>query len=100
MFLDKLNWRYATKAMDPSKPVDEAKLAQIVEAIRMAPTSSGLQPFHLFVIRHAVERPGSEAALDTYYDTLKASYLPRPVRSRRAPDLYCTGLCACCCRRA
>lgn len=52
MFLDKLNWRYATKKMDPAQPADEAKVAQIVEAVRMAPTSSGLQPFHLFVIRN------------------------------------------------
>lgn len=53
MFLEKLDWRYATKKMDPTKPADEAKVAKIVEAIRMAPTSSGLQPFHLFVIRNA-----------------------------------------------
>ncbi|WP_434288884.1 NAD(P)H-dependent oxidoreductase [Celeribacter sp. SCSIO 80788] len=52
MFLDKLNWRYATKKMDPSKPVPEEKVAKIVEAARMAPTSSGLQPFHIFVIRN------------------------------------------------
>ncbi|PTQ74427.1 NAD(P)H-dependent oxidoreductase [Celeribacter persicus] len=52
MFLDKLNWRYATKKMDPSKPVPEDKIARIVEAARMAPTSSGLQPFHIFVIRN------------------------------------------------
>ena len=50
MFLDKLNWRYATKKMDPSKPVSEENVAKIVNAIRMAPTSSGLQPFRLFVI--------------------------------------------------
>ncbi|SLN39342.1 nitroreductase family protein [Pacificibacter marinus] len=53
MFLDKLNWRYATKKMDPSKPVSEENVARIVNAISMAPTSSGLQPFHLFVIRNA-----------------------------------------------
>ena len=52
MFLDKLNWRYATKKMDPSKAVPEDKVAQIVEAIRMAPTSSGVQPFELLVIRN------------------------------------------------
>ena len=50
--LSKLNWRYATKKMDPTKPVDEEKVAQIVEAIRMAPTSSGVQPFELLVIRN------------------------------------------------
>ena len=37
--------------MDPSQSVPEEKVAQIVEAVRMAPTSSGLQPFELFVIR-------------------------------------------------
>lgn len=62
MFLDKLNWRYATKKMDPSKPVSEENVAKIVDAIRMAPTSSGLQPFHLFVIRNADVREKLKAA--------------------------------------
>lgn len=56
MFLENLSWRYATKKMDPSKPVPEDKVAQIVEAVRMAPTSSGLQPFELFVIRSKAVR--------------------------------------------
>ncbi|MBT9384567.1 nitroreductase family protein [Pseudooceanicola sp. CBS1P-1] len=51
MFLDRLNWRYATKKMDPSRPVPEEKIAQILEAIRMAPTSSGIQAFRVFLIR-------------------------------------------------
>ena len=40
-----LNWRYATKKMDPSKTVPQEKVDAIIEAIRMAPTSSGTQPF-------------------------------------------------------
>lgn len=48
--MEKLNWRYATKKMDPSKSVPQDKLDQIIEAIRMAPTSSGTQPFELFVV--------------------------------------------------
>ena len=52
MFLDKLNWRYATKKMDPSKAVPEDKVAKIVEAVQMAPNSSGLQPFELLVVRN------------------------------------------------
>ncbi|SHM03617.1 NAD(P)H-dependent oxidoreductase [Roseibium suaedae] len=51
--IEKLNWRYATKKMDPSKPVPQEKVDQIVEAIRMAPTSSGVQPFEVFVITNA-----------------------------------------------
>ena len=47
--LDKLNWRYATKAMN-GKTVDEDKIDRILEAARLAPTSSGLQPFEIIVI--------------------------------------------------
>jgi nitroreductase len=47
---DLLNWRYATKKMDPSKAVPQEKVDAIVEAIRMAPTSSGTQPFEVFVV--------------------------------------------------
>ena len=47
---DLLNWRYATKKMDPSKTVPQDKVDVIIEAIRMAPTSSGMQPFELIVV--------------------------------------------------
>ena len=47
---DKLNWRYATKKMDPSKSVPQDKLDRILEAISLAPTSSGLQPFEVIVV--------------------------------------------------
>jgi nitroreductase len=49
--LDKLNWRYATKAMNGEK-VSEDKIERILEAARLAPTSSGLQPFEIFVIKN------------------------------------------------
>lgn len=48
--LDQLNWRYATKKMDAAKTVPQEKLDVIIEAIRMAPTSSGTQPFELIVV--------------------------------------------------
>ena len=47
---DHLNWRYATKKMDPTKAVPADKVDAIVEAIRMAPTSSGTQPFEVLVV--------------------------------------------------
>jgi len=49
--LDKLNWRYAAKAMNGEK-VSEEKIERILEAARLAPTSSGLQPFEIFVIKN------------------------------------------------
>ncbi len=50
MLIDKLNWRYATKKMDPAKAVSEDKVDRIIEAARLAPTSSGLQPFEIIVV--------------------------------------------------
>ena len=48
--LSKLQWRYATKKMDPTKVVPQEKVDRIVEAARLAPTSSGLQPFEVIVV--------------------------------------------------
>jgi len=45
-----MGWRYATKKMKAATPVPQEKVDAIIEAVRMAPTSSGLQPFELLVI--------------------------------------------------
>lgn len=45
-----LQWRYATKKMDSTKVVPEAKVGQILEAIRLTASSSGLQPYEVIVI--------------------------------------------------
>ena len=117
---DLLNWRYATKKMDPAKPVPQDKVDAIIEAIRLAPTSNGTQPFELFVVTNPdirkqiteaaggqaqitdgshllvfaawdnytadridavvdlnVEARGDMPMLHTYYDNLKANYVPR-----------------------
>ncbi len=47
--LEKLKWRYATKAMN-GKKVSQDKIDNIIEAANLAPTSSGLQPFEIMVI--------------------------------------------------
>ncbi|XBS68839.1 nitroreductase family protein [Acerihabitans sp. KWT182] len=51
--IDRLAWRYATKKYDATKSVPADKLERIIEAVRLAPTSSGLQPFELFVVSNA-----------------------------------------------
>lgn len=51
--LNLLNWRYATKKMDPSKAVSEADVDTILEAIRLSASSSGLQPYQVLVITDA-----------------------------------------------
>lgn len=46
-----MQWRYAVKKMDPSKPVSDDKIEAILDAIQFAPTSSGTQPFKVFVVK-------------------------------------------------
>ena len=46
-----LQWRYATKKYDPTKKVSQHDLDMILEAVRLAPTSSGLQQFRIIVIK-------------------------------------------------
>ena len=47
--IDKLKWRYATKAMNGQK-IPQEKIDTIIEAASLAPTSSGLQPFEIMVV--------------------------------------------------
>ena len=47
--LENLNWRYATKKMNGTI-VPQDKVDTILEAARLAPSSSGLQPYEIIVI--------------------------------------------------
>ena len=48
--IEKLQWRYATKKMDSTKIVSSEKVDHILEAVRLTASSSGLQPYEVFVI--------------------------------------------------
>ncbi len=50
--IENLTWRHAVKAYDPTKKVCEEDIDKIIEAARLAPTSSGLQPFKLIVVEN------------------------------------------------
>lgn len=49
--IENLQWRHAVKAYDPTKKVSQENIDKIVEAARLAPTSSGLQPFQVIVVK-------------------------------------------------
>lgn len=51
--LNTLEWRYATKKMDASRPAEQEKVDRILEAIRLTATSSGLQPYEVIVVKNA-----------------------------------------------
>ena len=121
MLTEKLNWRYASKKMDATKSVPAEKVTKILEAVRLAPTSSGLQPFEVIVVTNKdlreklkaaafgqaqltdgshllvfaawdtytearidgvvaeieAARGGKNEGVTSYYDGLKAQYVPR-----------------------
>ena len=54
--IERLNWRYAAKKLDPARKVPEEKVSRILEAARLAPTSSGLQPYEILVVTNSALR--------------------------------------------
>ena len=49
-FLDSLKWRYATKKMS-GKQIPQEKLDQILEAVRLAPSSFGFTPYSVVLVQ-------------------------------------------------
>jgi nitroreductase len=45
-----LIWRYATKKYDTTKKISEQDLQTLLEAVRLTPTSYGLQPFKVLLV--------------------------------------------------
>jgi nitroreductase len=73
--LEQLQWRYATKKMDSTKVVSQDKVERIIEAARLAPTSSGLQPFELLVISNAEIRTRIRAVANDQSQITDCSHL-------------------------
>jgi nitroreductase/dihydropteridine reductase len=48
--IQNLQWRYATKKMNPAMQVPQEKVERILEAVRLTATSSGLQPYEVIVV--------------------------------------------------
>ena len=70
-----LTWRYATKKMNPTKTVATEKVDAIIEAIRMAPTSSGTQPFELLVVTNSELRSRIAIAANGQAQITEGSHL-------------------------
>ena len=107
--LDLLQWRYATKKMDPKQAVSDDKVEQILEAIRLTATSSGLQPYEVIVVTNTQVREkikaiawnqaqitdGSHllvfAAWDNYSEARVNEYFSRQNLERKIPDSMTDG---------
>ena len=73
--LDKMQWRYAAKKMDASKAVSQDKVNRIIEAARLAPTSSGLQPFEVIVVTNKDIRTQIQAVAHNQAQVTEGSHL-------------------------
>ncbi|QRR03781.1 NAD(P)H-dependent oxidoreductase [Dyadobacter sandarakinus] len=72
--ISRLHWRYAAKRMN-GNIVPAAKLGTILEAINLAPTSVGLQPFNILVIEDRETREKMHQAANSQPQILEASHV-------------------------
>ena len=73
--IEGLNWRYATKQYDPNRKVSDADWATIEEAISLAPSSFGIQPYKFIVITDPAVREKLKPAAYGQTPITEASHL-------------------------
>jgi nitroreductase len=73
--VEKLKWRYATKKMDSSKSVPQETVEEILEAVRLTASSSGLQPYELIVITNPDLREKIKAVSNNQTQVTDCSHL-------------------------
>lgn len=54
--INALQWRYATKQFDSSKKIDDQTLQTLSDALRLAPSSFGLQPRSFVIVENTALR--------------------------------------------
>lgn len=54
--IDAMRWRYATKKFDPTRRIPPAQWEAIEEALRLSPSSFGMQPWKFLVINDPATR--------------------------------------------
>lgn len=50
-YIDNLNWRYAVKKFDKEKKISDKIILNIIKAISLTPSSYGLQPYKIILIK-------------------------------------------------
>jgi nitroreductase len=73
--IEKLNWRYATKVFDPAKKVSEKDFDILLETLRLAPSSFGLQSWKFVVVKNPELREKLVAASWKQSQVKDASHL-------------------------
>lgn len=73
--VEALGFRYATKRYDPSRKISEADWQSLEQAMLLAPSSYGLQPFRMIVVTDPVTRERLKAAAWNQPQITEASHL-------------------------
>lgn len=73
--IDALKWRYATKQFDTEKKVSDSDMDTLLEAMRLAPSSLGLQPWRAYVITDTKIREQLKAAAWNQPQLTEASHI-------------------------
>ncbi|MEO5714001.1 MAG: NAD(P)H-dependent oxidoreductase [Luteolibacter sp.] len=73
--IDQLNWRYATKQFDPARTISVEDWTTLEEALRLSPSSVGLQPWKFLVINDPELRARLQPASYGQAQIVDASHL-------------------------
>ena len=68
-----LNWRYATKAFNSDKKLSKEQLETLLNAVQLAPSSYGLQPFKVIVVSNQEVKEQLKAAAYSQAQVAQAS---------------------------
>ncbi len=70
-----LNWRYATKKFDANKKISEEVFSDLLEVLRLSPSSYGLQPWKFIVVNNKEIREKIREVAYGQSQTTDASHL-------------------------
>ena len=73
--IKQLKWRYATKAFDAQKKISDTDWQTLTEAVRLSPSSYGLQPWKFVVVKNTDVRKQLRAVSWNQSQVEEASHL-------------------------
>ncbi len=86
--IEHYEWRYAVKKFDPAKKVSEKDLKHLLESLRLAPSSFGLQPWKFLVVTDPKLRAELQPHAWNQTQTTEASHLIVLCGLARMEDVY------------
>ena len=70
-----LQWRYATKKFDPNKKISDQDIHDLIEVLRLSPSSFGLQPWAFILVESSEIRKNIQAIAWNQAQVTEASHL-------------------------